>query len=349
MNALTRMIATSIFATTVCATTHAAGTTLAAVATSPVPAATTSPAPPTSTLVGSEACRQPFANYQEWIDFVHGLRAAHGESFDEQAFRAARPPSIFAQLKQGNIECRYIMYRSDGETVTGFVLRPAQSTATPMPVIIFNRGGNRDFGRIVFADLVDLAAWADQGFIVLASQYRGSSGSSGQDEFGGADVHDVMNLIPLAQAMGGDVDNLFMAGFSRGAMMTLLALRQGARVKAAAVIGGASDLQQLGSSRPEMLSLYRELMPGFAQHGKNLMRARSALSFADQIDAPLLILHGGADWRVPPAQALALAERLQSARKPYEMVIYAGDDHALTANYADSRSRTLDWFRRHMK
>ncbi|MBL8480669.1 MAG: S9 family peptidase [Rhodocyclaceae bacterium] len=280
---------------------------------------------------------------------MRGLRSAHGESFDEAAFRAARPAAIFAQLQQGSIECHAISYRSDRETVSGFVLRPARSSAAPLPVIIFNRGGNRDFGRLVFADLVDLAAWAEQGFIVLASQYRGSSGSSGQDEFGGADVHDVLNLVPLARALGADMNKLFMAGFSRGAMMTLLALRQGAPVKAAAVIGGASDLRRLGRDRPEMLSLYRELMPGFAERGQRLMRERSAVSFASELQAPILILHGGADWRVPPAQALALAERLQSAHRPYEMHIYAGDDHALSANHADSRQRTLAWFKRHMQ
>lgn len=75
------------------------------------------------------------------------------------------------------------------------------------------------------------------------------------------------------------------------------------------MIGGPVDLAQLGTERPEMPARYLELMPGFDRDGQALMRERSALSFAEQLNAPLLILHGGADARVPAGGAYGLGRR----------------------------------------
>jgi hypothetical protein len=38
--------------------------------------------------------------------------------------------------------------------------------------------------------------------VVVASQYRGNGGGEGHEEFGGAEVHDILNLIPLAKSLG---------------------------------------------------------------------------------------------------------------------------------------------------
>jgi len=298
-------------------------------------------------IVDRRPCALPFDSYEAWLAF---LRQRHPDgNFDETKFRAAHPPAIFARLQNGGIECWAITYRSDGLDVAGYVLQPKRSDGPPLPAIIFNRGGNRDFGRLVFIDLMDFASWAQQGFVVLASQYRGTAGSAGLDEFGGADVDDVLNLFPIARTFGADMGNVFMAGSSRGGMMTYLALKYGAPVKAAAVIGGVADLSQLAAERPEMRELFRELMPDFDQHGEELLRTRSALAFADRLNVPLLIMHGGADARVPPGQALALAQQLQREHKSFELVLYADDDHGLEHNLEDSQRRLVGWFREHIE
>jgi len=43
-----------------------------------------------------------------------------------------------------------------------------------------------------------IATW---GYVVAASQYRGNAGGQGKEEFGGADVDDVLNLIPLLESL----------------------------------------------------------------------------------------------------------------------------------------------------
>ncbi len=68
--------------------------------------------------------------------------------------------------------------------------------------------------------------FVSNGFVVVASQYRGADGGEGKEEYGGADIADVLNLIPLAKSLGyADMKNVFMFGNSRGGMMTYLALK----------------------------------------------------------------------------------------------------------------------------
>ena len=68
------------------------------------------------------------------------------------------------------------------------------------PCIIYNRGGNRDFGALkVDQRSLNLAKLASHGYIVIASQYRGDGGSEGQEEFGGKDVNDVLNLMDVLE------------------------------------------------------------------------------------------------------------------------------------------------------
>ena len=157
---------------------------------------------------------------------------------------------------------------------------------------------------------------------MLASQYRGVDGGEGIEEFGGADVHDITNLVPLARGLGGiDLDNVFMLGWSRGAMSTFLALKQGMKVNAVAVGGGLLDLLAEAKRRPAVAArVWSELMPGYASRRDEVLRERSVMYWPEQITAPVLILHGGGDWRASPAEALTLAQKLQAAGKPYELI-----------------------------
>src|SRR5262249_4092301 len=134
---------------------------------------------------------------------------------------------------------------------------------------------------------------------------------------------------------------------SRGGMMTYLAIRDGAPVRAAAVVGGVSDLPALAAYRPEFLRIWERLMPGFDANSTALMRERSAVLWADRLDKPLLLLRCGADRRVPPDQSRALAAALRRAGRPVELDVFPGDDHMLSRHAADRDARILAWFREH--
>jgi dipeptidyl aminopeptidase/acylaminoacyl peptidase len=260
-------------------------------------------------------------------------------------------PDEFAQrnVVSGRVSCTRVVYASDGLKVIAWLWRPKDQGSKKLPLIIFNRGGNREFGKV--PPWHGVHRYAAEGFVVLAPQYRGNDGGEGQEEFGGADVHDVENLIPLAQALGYvDTDNTFILGWSRGAMQTLLAVKHAMKVNAIAIGGGLLDLVAESERRPALATnVYSQLMPQFASRRDDVLRERSALYWPELITVPTLILQGTSDWRSSPTDTLTFAQKLQAAGNTYELVMYAGDDHSLSVNGDDGDRRILAWFRKHLK
>jgi dipeptidyl aminopeptidase/acylaminoacyl peptidase len=266
------------------------------------------------------------------------------------AARSDFDPAEFEEAKRASPdECIRATYSSGGLRVVGFVYRPARlERGRRYPVIVYNRGGNGDFGVIGDWDQAVFHRFVRSGYVVLASQYRGSDGGEGSDEFGGADVEDVMSLFPLAERLGyADTGSVFMVGVSRGTIDTFLALRRGAPVKAAVVVGAVSDLSELARYRPEFLDIWRRRIPGFASRSDEEMRERSAIYWPEKIDTPLLLLHGGSDRRVPPEQSTRLAEALRRAGGRVEIRIFPGDSHTLPGHGRERDARTVEWFERH--
>jgi dipeptidyl aminopeptidase/acylaminoacyl peptidase len=193
--------------------------------------------------------------------------------------------------------------------------------------------------------------FVSSGFVVIASQYRGVDGGEGREEYGGADVRDVLNLLPAARSLGGvDMRNVFVFGNSRGGMMTYLALKHGLPARAAAVMSGVTDLVGNAADHPELVtSIYEPLIPDFRSRRAQVMQARSAVQWVDKLDVPLLILHGTADAQISATRALEFAQRLQSLGKTYELVMYANDGHGLPMNRRDSDRRVIEWFRKYLQ
>ena len=248
-----------------------------------------------------------------------------------------------------SVACTRIVYRSDGLKVAGLMWRPKDQGSKRLPLIIFTRGGNRDFGKMPpWHGFHRLAA---EGFVVMASQYRGVDGGEGVEEFGGADVDDVRNLVPVAASLGFvDLDNVFLLGWSRGAMEALLALKQGLRANAIAVGGGLLDLVAEAQRRPTLVTnVWSVLIPQFASRGDAALRERSAMYWPEAVTVPILIMHGGGDWRASPLESMKFAQKLHTAGRIYELVVYANDDHAISGNRTDSNRRILEWFRKHMR
>lgn len=113
-----------------------------------------------------------------------------------------------------------ISYISDELRINGYIAQP--KVPGTYPIIIFNRGGNRDFGSLddIQANFIlrEMASW---GYIVATSNYRGGGGSEGMEEFGGKDVNDIHNLIPLlANEKMADTTRMVIYGYSRGGLMT---------------------------------------------------------------------------------------------------------------------------------
>jgi len=248
-----------------------------------------------------------------------------------------------------NIEVYSITYMSDGLRVEGLMAKPKEEGN--YPCIIYNRGGNRDFGSLKVAHgAMKLGKIAKEGYVVIASQYRGNAGGQGQEEFGGADVNDV-TILPevLKEVEGADTKRIGMYGWSRGGMMTYLALTKTNKIKVAATGGAPTDL--VNRDREGMEKVYAELIPGYQDGRDKVLTERSALFWVDKFpkNVPILLMHGNADWRVKSTQTLQLALEFEKHRIPYRLKIFEGADHGISEFREEVDQEVIGWFNRYLK
>jgi len=295
----------------------------------------------------------PLPSYESLDDFGRGY-------FPQAPYEEAR--------KQKEFDLLEITYSSDGLPVRGLLMKPKAPGTRKWPAIIFNRGGNGDLGRITdngqpcggmtntsCLDVADLYFLAKAGFVIIASDYRYQGATVKRDEWGGVEVDDVLNLVPALKSLDYvDPERLYMLGLSRGGTETYLALKRGIPVKAAAVIGGVTDVKAWVDSRPEMnivngnafIDGFAHIWPDYEHRAEEQYRARSAVYWADQINVPVLILHSRTDRMVPVTQALRMSEALQEKGKVYSLHIYERDGHPLPRNREDRNRLIVDWFNR---
>lgn len=251
-----------------------------------------------------------------------------------------------------DIEVYRITYMSDGLKINGIVAKPKKSGN--YPCVIYNRGGNREFGSLVAAHgALKLGQLANEGYVVIASQYRGNKGSEGKEEFGGKDVNDVVILTDvLKEIKFADTERIGMYGWSRGGMMTYIALTKTDRIKAAVVGGAVSDNKASILNRPEMeTKVLAELIPDYEANKKEELNKRSAINWANKFskDVPILMLHGNADWRVKPEQSLLLALEFEKYRIPYRLIMFEGGDHGISEHKPEVNKQVISWFDKYLK
>lgn len=298
-----------------------------------------------------ESCfSPPFDDYQSWLE----SKSADNIRFDEASFRKRRPASQFARFSK-RLECVFFEYQVDGLTIGGFLIVPRGMDE--LPVILFNRGGTADFGQMEFSGLYSTAFWlADEGFAVIGSQYRGGMGlapeTGGVDEWGGADVRDVLALLPIARQLDiADADRLAMVAGSRGSVNMFRASLEIPNLKTMVSIAGVYDLEHELEFRPRMERIFRKHMPGFDTDRKAVLAKRSAIEWTDELDrnVPILLIHGAYDERASATGVLKFASRLQQTWHPYRLVMFENGDHFLSDHQAEMREIVIDWFARYLR
>ncbi len=273
----------------------------------------------------------------------------------------ALPKGAMDEAMYDNVKKRYarltdpvlerVEYEVDGLNVTGVYAHPATIENGKHPLLIFNRGGSGDFGMLVLPVILRYGVpFAEQGYLVFASNYRGNDGGTGTDEFGGADVRDVLALIELGkQQPGWDGKNIFMLGGSRGGMMTYLAIKDGAELNAAATFGGIADLSAEDGDWPTLAAKFHARIPDPKPALEVMIEQRSAAKWPqDLARVPLLVMHGDADTTVPPIHSQRLNDAL-SAHPDHKLVLYPGGNHSLSTHMKEMVAETLGWFARYRR
>jgi dipeptidyl aminopeptidase/acylaminoacyl peptidase len=271
--------------------------------------------------------------------------------FGLEAENYSKCVSRLAKLPYQIFEIRYL---SQDVEVVGYVMYPRRLVqAQSYPAVIMNRGGNRDYGRLTACGFSFLSQIFGHGgdYVLIFPQYRGVAGGEGKDEFGGADIHDVLSLFEIAKKLPFvDESNLFVAGWSRGGMMTYLALKHAVPVRAAVVVAGVSDLEASESERPEMARIMRDLIPNDAAKPNAYveeLQKRSALHWPEVLSVPLLLVHGGADKSVSVQHSTRLAEAIKLQGLEHKLVIYPEGEHSLRGFEDELENEVSDWWEAH--
>lgn len=282
----------------------------------------------------------------------YGFAQTSSEAKSTGAVIVARHPVQLSQLASEpladllkKVKFEAITYMSDGLRINGYLAVPQGKG--PFPCVIVNRGGNSNLGawtdESALKSLGRFAAW---GYVAIASQYRGAGGSEGHDEYGGADVDDVLNLIPALKSLTeADMNRIGMFGASRGGMMTYLALTRTDRIRSAIVLSGMSDLQESLHSRPEFERIWSNYIRDFSDNKATAIKQRSAIQWIDKLPTgvPLLLIHGTADGNVSPVQALDMAKALYDAKRPFRLVMYEGGGHGVPEYSQDRDAQIHEW------
>jgi len=253
-----------------------------------------------------------------------------------------------------NTKTEKIIYESDGLKIAGFISYPNDQTKK-YPSIIWCRGGIGNYGVIedfyargIFGQI---ASW---GYVVFASNYRGNNTSSGRDEVGGADLNDVLNLIPLADEIECADNKIWgIEGWSRGGLMTYLTLTKTDIFKAAITSGGISFLDCSKEKRDQYLQFLFDLTSEKLSDldYDEICKSRSVINFPEKISKTtnLLLIHGTNDDKVPYENSVELAKKLKELNYNCELKLIEGGDHFLKEQRDEVSKMRKDWFDRFLK
>ncbi|MFN9778078.1 MAG: alpha/beta hydrolase family protein [Candidatus Kapaibacterium sp.] len=252
-------------------------------------------------------------------------------------------PAQYAQFM--SVQMFAITYMSEGLRVCGFLALPPAVPQNVYPAIVFNRGGHGPRGALTAESAFAYAGlYASWGYVTIASNYRGHGGSEGTEEWGGNDVSDAMNLLPVLASLGYvDMNRVGIIGGSRGGMMALMMMRRTSAFRAAVTIGAPTALHDLRKDESIRTTVAHFIAKDDSM--QSALEQRSAVLWADELSktTPLLVLHGSGDKRVHPAHAFKLGSALQDSLHPYKLVMYDNADHILAGRRPESAADIRWW------
>lgn len=303
---------------------------------------------------GRDCFSGPFASYDS---FVSMLKRKNPDNPNIGAnIHKMVPRAQFEQYQQ-QLHCESFVYDVDGVKVLGYLVQPKQAPAKSLPVLVYNRGGNGSYSQLVFMSALNsLMPLAAQGYVVLASNYRGDHNPMklppeqlGKDEFGGADVADVVafkSLVPqIPAAKPGQVA---MMGQSRGGMQSWLAARQWPELNALVIVAGVTDLTK---ERPDMDKVFAFRIPDYQTNKLAALQQRSVSHFLADVraDLPVLIVHGDQDERVDVSHAQHIDALLTKRKQPHELLIVPGANHVLRGHMPQVRQKIDQFIRQQLQ
>jgi dipeptidyl aminopeptidase/acylaminoacyl peptidase len=244
----------------------------------------------------------------------------------------------------------------DGTEVHGLIVKPAEYKAgQKYPTLLIVHGGPNSQDEHAFS--FDREFLAANGYVVLAINYRGSSGRGHAyqkaifADWGNLEVVDLLGAVDEAVRQGiADPNRLGIGGWSYGGISTNYAIATDTRFKAAVSGAGSSLFFTLYGHDQYIIQYEQEL--GLPWKAKDLWVKLSYPFFnVDKIKTPTLFLGGEKDFNVPIAGGEQMYQALKSLGIDTELVIYPGQFHGLTipSYERDRLQRYLNWFNKYLR
>lgn len=252
-----------------------------------------------------------------------------------------------------------VHYRSfDGTPISALVTMPFNLRRDGSnPLVVMPHGGPPSQSQDYFVKMV--TALSSRGYIVFQPNYRGSTGygdpfmKANDFDFGGGDVKDIVAGVEFLKSTGFvDPARVAITGGSYGGFLTLMCLGKHPDMFRAGVdLYGVINWYTMVENKEGGLHEYLLSKLGDPVRNKALYDAASPMTYARNIRAPLLILQGENDARVPRAQAVQAAELIRKNGGVVDLVFYPQEGHVFSKreNAADSLKRLVEWLDRYVK
>jgi dipeptidyl aminopeptidase/acylaminoacyl peptidase len=253
-------------------------------------------------------------------------------------------------------EARSLVWRNEGFDVQGWLLLPLHASGK-IPMVTVVHGGPAAASRPSFSGPGLRTALIQRGWAVFYPNPRGSFGQGERftaaniRDFGYGDLRDDLTGIDAAEAAAPiDERRLGITGGSYGGYITMWAVTQTNRFKAAVAAAGVSD----------MLSYYGEngidawMLPyfGASVYDDPAVYARSSpITYIKNVRTPTFEYVGERDIECPAPQTQEFWHALKTLGVPTAIMIYPGEGHGLRdpKNAQDALERTLAWFDKYLK
>ncbi len=222
----------------------------------------------------------------------------------------------------------------DGTPIPMFVRRPS-NCQKPCPVIVLFHGGPE--GQAVPGFSTRSQIFVDAGFTLVEPNVRGSDGYGKTwlhaDDAAKrlqviTDIEDASKHIRNKWAEGGNVPKVGVAGGSYGGYSTLIAMTMfaGAYDAGVSIVGISSLMSFLMNTAPYRRAL-RISEYGDPEKDKDILLKLSPTTYVDNVNAPLLLIQGATDPRVPAGEAVQIKEALDRKKTPSELIIFPDEGH----------------------
>ena len=291
-------------------------------------------------MVSHEASNQPG---DIW---VYNLATHHGDQLTFSAIASLRATPLPAS--------QIVHYKSfDGKIITALLWVPFNLKRDgTTPALVLPHGGPT--GQMVDYWNTDVAALVSRGYICIAPNPRGSTGygldfqKANFQDLGGGDLKDEIAGVEFLKATGYvDPRKIGITGGSYGGFMTLMAVGKAPGIWAAAVeeYGIINWNSMLKSSDPS-LNEYLKALLGDPAKNQNIYHDDSPITYIRDEKAPLLVLQGDNDPRVPKEEAEQVVDILKKEGRTIDAHYYPNEGHGFVKreNQIDAIRRTIEWF-----